>query len=313
MSKDVSQQQWIVILFLVVALVVAVGVAALFGSRAQSQGGLSPTKRFTAKAGTSRENAVALSSRNRELNERGAPAGAGGGGGAGAGGAEDARPKPEKKPLRVRSLSGEEDEESLTETERAIRSAKNSLSPERGIEQLRAQLDVAETDAERAKIYAALADLYAQMDPPDYVRADEMYDMARTFARGPESRMAVARQEVDALLQRDELDRARRTIRTALEGAAPSTLGKAELQQRLGMIHGLDGRPEQAAQAYRSAFDTAKSAEGDAGARETVLRQAGLMLARSYREGGNEEAAAQVAEELNEALGRPMAAAAMAE
>jgi tetratricopeptide (TPR) repeat protein len=301
MSKDLSQQQWTVIIVLVVALFVAVGVAAVLGSETKGPAGLTSGKRFTAKAGTSRENAVVLSSRNRGFMSGGNAAGTGSGSQA----PEAAAPPPppaDTKPLRVRSISGVEDDADLTDTERAIREAENALSPRDGLEKLQATLEEATTDDERAAVYAAMAGLAAELDPPDYALADQHYDMARTYARTPKAAARTARAESNALLLRGEWGRARHCVEQALGAGNADPLDTAALQNTLGLIAEHEGNAESARAAYGAAFDAARSASDTGKERELLLRHAGLMLARSHRAAGNTEAATAAADSLNEAL-----------
>jgi len=300
MNKKLSQEQWVVIVVLLIALFVTVGVAAMLGTQEKTPAGLTSGKRFTAKAGTSRENAVILSSRNRGFMGGGSAAGSGSGPAA----PEAAAPPPptDNKPLRVRSLSAVEDDADLTDTERAIREAENTLSPKDGLDKLQAALEQAATDDERAAIYASMAGLASELDPPDYALTDQHFDMARTYARTPEAAARVARAESTLLVFRGEWGRARQCVEQALTSGTGAPLDTAALQNTLGMIAEHEGDAALAQSSYGAAFDAARSAADTGKERELLLRHAGLMLARSHRAAGNTEAASAAADALSEAL-----------
>ncbi|MBI1320293.1 MAG: hypothetical protein GC168_15305 [Candidatus Hydrogenedens sp.] len=306
MSKKASQEQWIIIVVLVVALVVAIGVATFLGTNKEGgPSGLTSGKRFTAKPGTSRDNAVALSSRNRGFMGGGSGSSSSGTGSDEADGEEAPPPRTDSKPLRVRSLSGVEEEAELTDTERMIREAENTLSPNDGLTKLREALDSAPSDEDRAAIYTAMAGLAAQLDPPDTAYADQMFDLARSHARTPEARGKVARAETSALIQRGAWALAAQRAQEALASGAGPALDTAALQNVLGLVAEHNGDGAAARAAYEAAFDAARKATDGGKEREMLMRHAGMMLAQTYRAAGNTEAAVATAETLNRELAMP--------
>lgn len=301
--KPEDRQQFAIALFVLVTLVVTIGVAMLLGGRQKGQG-LQSSQRFAAKPGTMRENAVALSSSKRQTDERsggasGAPAGSGGDASAAQ---PPEAPTEEQKPLRVRSLSPEEEEAESPE-EQSIREALNDLSPERGIEKLEALLDTELSDDDRARVHAAIAKLCGQLDTPDVARQDQSLQLAQAFASSPDAVLDTARTHAEILAQRGDYTGAMDRIRAARDGLGAASAERATLGVLLGGLLETHGDGSAAEDAYAAAFKDARETDAqNADGREEALRQAGMRLSRMYRASGRGAEADNLAGELAAAL-----------
>lgn len=300
--KPEERQQYAIALFVLVTLVVTIGVAMLLGGRQKGQG-LQSSQRFTAKPGTMRENAVALSSSKRQTDEQpGGASGAPSGNGGDASGAQQEVPAEEQKPLRVRSLSPEEAAAESPE-EQSIREALNDLSPERGIEKLEALLETELNDDDRARVHAAIAKLCGQLDTPDMARQDQALQLAQAFASSPDAVLDTARTHAEILAQRGDYPGAMSRIRAARDGMGAASAERATLGVLLGGLLETQGDASAAEDAYAAAFKDAREAGSQDGeGREEVLRQAGMRLSRMFRASGRGAEADNLAGELAAAL-----------
>ncbi|MFM1921530.1 MAG: hypothetical protein RLZZ303_3164 [Candidatus Hydrogenedentota bacterium] len=301
--KPEERQQYAIALFVLVTLVVTIGVAMLLGGRQKGQG-LQSSQRFTAKPGTMRENAVALSSSKRQTDEQpgGASGAPSGNGGDTSGAQQQEMPAEEQKPLRVRSLSPEEAAAESPE-EQSIREALNDLSPERGIEKLEALLETELNDDDRARVHAAIAKLCGQLDTPDMARQDQALQLAQAFASSPDTVLDTARTHAEILAQRGDYPGAMGRIRAARDGMGAASAERATLGVFLGGLLETQGDASAAEDAYAAAFKDAREAGSQDGeGREEVLRQAGMRLSRMYRASGRGAEADNLAGELAAAL-----------
>lgn len=306
MSKsNTDQQQLIIAIFVIVTLIVAIAVAMFLGQR-EKGAGLQSTQRFTAKPGTTRENAVALSSSKRKTEEEGgraaAPPPA-----SGSGGSRDvANPPPpvstNEKPMRVRSLSPEE-AEAEDETEQSVRAALNDLSPARGIEKLQAMLETELSDDERARVYGAIARLCGELETPDLARQEEALSFAASYAESPKAALEAARNHAEILSSRGDYAGASERVKQAISDLTQASPERAELGIIMGGLMEAQQDAVGAEEAYAAAFKDAKdSASEQPEQREEALRQSGLRLSRIYRATGRSSEADAVAQSLTAAL-----------
>lgn len=297
-----EDQQGPIIVAVVVALVAALGVAAWFsGSGTSQQGGVDNSKRFVAKPGTRRENATALSSTKRDLAGDGfgsAMSGPGGGDSdyTGEGVADGER-------IQVRSLSPPENEKELSEEAREIRSALNSLDPERGLARLDALLVNAESREVAAQIHMAMGLLHAQKTPPDNAASDQAFQAALDEASNRELRQTIVQHHAGLLLARGDNDRAQAKIAAVLEESGEPSIVEGRLRVMLGQIHEASGDTAAAETEYRNALQQISTLPAvDPAAQSDVLRLAGLQLSRLYHTTGRDEEARDLVHQLEMTL-----------
>ncbi len=281
-----DRRQTLIVVGLMVLVAVAIVAAVYYvqSMERSSSSGIGATGRFTAKSGTSRENAVALTSSKREHDAaaRTGTMGTRGGGspGTGVAGVEPLRPLNDStrdKPLQVRSLSGGDDEE-LSANERAVREALNSLDPARAIEKLEAV--AAEGSGDMAPVHRALGELYGRLDPPDLARAQAAFARARALALTHEDRHAAVLAEVEMLILQGREDLARVELDTALAGEDLNTVSGVKLGVLHGQLQERAGDLAGAEAAYKAAFD--RAIRMDPAIAEEGLRLAALRLAQTY-------------------------------
>jgi hypothetical protein len=280
-----KKQVWIL------AAVLAGLFAAMFLTAFFSQGGgrsisgLDPAKRFTARPGTTREKARILTSKRPPAPDSSESATA-------SQSEEESSETADRAPLPVASLSGEESRPEETATDRTIRESGRSASPQESLARLNEALNQELPPQERAALYAAAGPLYAQLDPPDFDRAQQAFDEATALAPTLEARLAVFRQELDMLLRRGAGDVARKRIESMLPESAEGSPPRVELGLMLGQAEESRGDIQQAEAAYRRAWDEAlSSATPRQPQAQETLRLIALRLVRIYRASGRDSEA----------------------
>lgn len=306
-----EEHQGPIIVVVLVAVVVALGVAVYFsGEGGAKSSGLDSQKRFVAKPGTRREKALALTSSKRDLSAT--PTGGGGsifGPGGGETAAQEQGVAPEDR-IAVRSLSAPEESEDLTEEDREIRSALNSLDPERGLEKLK---ELTEGTVERdtaAKAYMAMGLLYAQMDPPDYAASDSAFSTALDEAPTRNLRQQIVQSHASMLLLRGANARAKEAITNILAEVGPANVIEGRLRVMLGQVFEAEGDTAEAETQYRNALQQVSTLPtADAEEQSDVLRLAGLQLSRLYHKTGRSDDARNIVQQLETSLPRESSAA----
>jgi tetratricopeptide (TPR) repeat protein len=300
-----EDQQGPIIVVLIVALIVAFGVALYFsGDGGGGQSGLDSNKRFVAKPGTRRDNALALTSKKRDLDAEPSGGGLFSGPGGGDTGYGEAEPVPEEERIKVRSLSDPGEEEDLTEEEREIRSALNSLDPEQGLAKLETLLESGVISREHAaEAHMAMGLLHVQKSPPDFAASDAAMDRALEEAPSRELRQEVARNHASLLMARGANTRAQTLIEGILAEKGPGNVVEGRLRVMLGQLHEAEGNTAAAEEAYRAALQqVATLPTADAEEQSDVLRLAGLQLSRLYHTTGRSEEARNVVDQLEASL-----------
>jgi len=276
-----DRKQTGLIILLVLLMILAVIVAGYFGPGTTVTDASLAKKRFTARAGTTRRKAIALSSKKRSQPraQEAPPA------------AHSGQQSSRKNPIPVKSLSAPNDE-NLSPAERLAREATNSLSPESGIDKLQQALDQPQTPEEAALLQTAIGNLYAQLEPPDYTKAQAAFDMALSTAPVLEMRQRITQQYAALLLYRGAPELARAKIQAALAEPGPVTAPGLELNLQLARIHERSGARDQAETVYKYTLEqSAETAHADAPEMIDLMRLSSLCLVRLYRaEGRGEEA-----------------------
>lgn len=258
-----------VIIFVLVAVVlVAILGAAWLSSGKGGSSGLSPSARFTAKPGTTRQNAVMLSSSKRAKMEPTATAGTGG------------------APLPVRSLTPEEErigspESKVTE---AVTSALNAWNAELGLEKLTALLEEGLTAEERAEVLAAMGVLHGQKTPPDHEGAERCFSQALQQELSPAMRGRIVGQHAQALMAQGRMDDAHARVKAARDQYPPGEAG-LQLDLLFASLEEQRGNRTGAEQIYAAALEKAlTSAETLDRQTDDMLRMAALRLTRIYKD-----------------------------
>lgn len=283
-----ERNQGVVILLLVLLVLFSVVLAWYLANREAGAGIGGATPRFTAKPGTTREGAVALSTAKR------AP-----------GRADNADNAPPGRAVRVRSLTPEAprvaaDESRVTP---GVREALNAWRPEIGLEKLEAMLEnPALADTERAEILAAMGVLAGQLEPPDFERAARCFSQALQCDLPPAQRARIAFEDAQSLIRQGRDEEARDRLRAERERQPP---GVRALQ--LDLLHAtLEERRGDAATAeriYAAAIEQAMAAPDQIDAQtEDMLRMAALRLNRIYRDAGRDGDAATLTRRFGDAL-----------
>ncbi len=284
-------KQWLVVLGIIGAFIsVMTLVAYLTGGGAQ----IATEQRFKAKPGTTRDNAVALSSRKRKRTQNKKST-------------EESQAARKGKPVRVRSLSETPEEAPLTEHQRDIREAMNSLSPEDGLDKLQGMLDGRRGAEEESEIYAAMAALYQQLDPPRSTNAREAFERAMASARSTALRRDIALREASFLIGQGETAAAQQRITGILEEGGAPTPVQVKLEVLSGQLDEQAERKTEAEKAYRSAIEHTLEMAKDAPLDDEgtdALRLACLRLSQLYQATGREKEAADIAARLKQYLAR---------
>lgn len=283
---DAQRKQTLIVIFVILGLVAALGVAYQIG---QSQGAGSasayskPVKKFRARPGTERENARALYS--------------------------SVPSAPEETTDRQVDVWGSLDsDDKAPPAKRGLTATfTNGISPEESVEQIKvrmAELPESASDSLRAQLEAAMAFLLLQTEDPDTEAAERAFARAGELAATPDGRVNVARFQAKALLLSEDYDDVLEV--TAPERFIGAELGAARLEVELirGMAMEELDRQEEAERVYRSIFETAM--DGDLAASweaRGVVRQSALRLGRMYRAAGEETKAVGVSRRLRAWLG----------
>ncbi len=269
------------------------GIALFFNRGSGSPLASPPSKRFTAKSGTTRDRAVALVSKKQTARIQ----------------ADDSASKDQGKReekqrrIRARMLSEEEETRPMTETQRRIREALNTLDPEEGLQKLQALLEETRDDRERSEICAAMAELHLQRDKPDITAAEKMLDAALSAAPDAETRSRILLRQAELCAARGAPDLALAKIQMELRlmGGAESNPAAFPLLTAQGFLLESMGKADEAETVYRDVISQAGKADADA-SRENV-REAGMRLTRLLRERQRDAEADEVARQVASVMG----------
>lgn len=278
----------------VVALIVAVTVvAAYFGQAKSGSVIVDKGQRFTAKPGTTRENAIALTSNKRPSTKSPEESIA-----------RKADEMEDDAPLTVKSLSSSADERSGPAHDKAME-AMNSGSPESGLRMLNEALALPHDPQQAAYIQEAMGQLYAQLEPPDFEKSQAAFDEARSLAKGdPKLEQSILLKSVQVLMQQGMDDEARIQMETGFTAADLSNQTQLQLHLLQGKLEERAGHPEAAEQVYQEVLDAALALPESID-REMALdlaRLAALRLTGLYRSQNRDEAADGLAQDMKRRL-----------
>ena len=274
--------------FLILAIVVYLrqsGIAATTFDKGQ---------RFTAKPGTTRENAMILTSNKRPSTA--AP------------GDAIARPgdhSDEGDPLVVKSLSpSESDSKRSGPAGDLAREALGSFSPEAGLRKLDQALALPNTPEQTALLHEAKAQLHAQMSPPDYDASLAHFEQAAAATTDPELREEIVYKTAQMLIQAGRDGEARDQVDMQLTDRPPQGPVGYKLQILQGQLLEQSGRLEEAEKVYQAVLAAAQGmpAHLDKEAALSLARLAGLRLTALYRKHDRRQAADTLSQELKRQL-----------
>ncbi len=294
LEQQKSNEGCTVIVICVVAFLAVLGLAVFLSNRESTAIGPDGAKRFRARPGTTREQAVALTSRMRSEDEESS---------ASDGPTEEVPRRPMSDPakVRVRSLSRPVDETEMSEIERSVHDALNSLSPEVGIARLEEARQQAANASETVAIERALAKLYMQLDPPDTVQAEQSLDQALSAADTVDGRNQIIMEQVQLYLQRGETGIAKSRLAAALAMPGPSSPSRLRLELAQTQLDESGGALDQAAQGYADiaerAADLAAVGPTAAAEAEELAGLAVMRLVSMYRAQGMNDDADRILEE----------------
>lgn len=279
-----DRQQQLLVLITALVFIGAMIVAAYLsaGGGAGAPAGLRPDQRFTARPGTTREGAIALSTRKRPETERQESIASGGNG----------------APIPVRSLSGDgPPEEPPTLGRRLFEEAMQApgAAPEALARIEAAIAEEQDAEGETALLHAARGRLLAQQGAAFHADAEAAFAAARDADRRETHAQEIAEAHARALASWGAHEAAAAMIEESL-AAADSQEGGFGSRALLGELLEARGTPDAAIASYREALEAAlaDAAPGDPADREAV-RLIGMRLARLHRQADEHEAADTVA------------------
>ncbi|HOV61317.1 MAG TPA: hypothetical protein PK349_09675 [Candidatus Hydrogenedentes bacterium] len=271
--KEEIKQALLVVGSVLALFMLITGIALFFNRGAASPLASPPSKRFTAKSGTTRDRALALVSRKQTARVSDSDTGD----------RDQEKQEQKQRRIRARMLSDLEETRPLTETQRKVREALNTLDPDEGLRKLQALLEQTRDDRERGEIYEAMSELYLQQDMPDVVAAEKMLDAALSTAPDTATRARVLLRQAELCAARGAPQLALAKIQAELrrmgDGMDPAAL---PLMTARGFLLEAQGNAEEAEAAYR---DVLRRAEGTPGPEVAEsARDAGMRLTRLLRD-----------------------------
>lgn len=288
-------KQALVAVGVIAFVVLSALIAAYFGRGGLTEGSFDKGQRFKAKPGTTRKNAILLTSNKRPETEDPDQRIA-----------RRADEEEDDTPLTVKSLSAPSGEERSGPAHESAREALNSTSPEAGLRALDHALTLPHDGAQAAYLHEAKGQLYARLEPPDYEKARAAFERARKLAGDRAQEENVLLKSVQVLMQGGQDDAAREQLASGLDGEGPPSGTRLRLQLLQGQLAERAGQPEKAETVYRQVMETAL-ATPEALTRETALmlaRTAGLRLTSLYRDNDRSDAADLLAKDLQKQLKR---------
>ncbi|HOZ48829.1 MAG TPA: hypothetical protein PLO37_07560 [Candidatus Hydrogenedentes bacterium] len=281
-----QKSQYLVVVVVIIAFVVAL-VWANRAAKAPRLGSTSTT--FFARSGTMRDRAQMLVSGKKDL-----PATTG---------TAAQEPGEGDRAHSIKSISPREQEETDALYREAARAALLAVTPEEGIQQLRALLAEGAPEAGAAEAYSALGSLYTRLKPPDLEKARDAFATAARFAIAPARRHEVLYAQAVAWLSLnlpvDALDQIETSL-TADEILSPGLLRIRVLQ---GNMLEETGDMAAAERAFRQVVDQPVETFKALGADSVdVYRQACLRLTRLCQKQSRDKEAQAVGREMNRKL-----------
>ena len=250
-------------------------VVSQFGKNPIEDGGFDKGQRFTAKPGTTRENAMLLTSAARKSTKDPEPSSP----------ERPLKPENEDDPLEVRSLSGGAPKFRSGPANDVAQAALNNLSPESGLRQVETALALPHNQEQAALLHEARAELYTRMDPPDFEQARLAFDKALEMAKDPLLLEEIQHEMVQMLMQAGRDPEALERASAQLQKTPPSGGAGYKLQLLLGQLYERAGHHDLAETNYRAVFDAMGGIPESLTPEESIAlsRLATLRLTHLYR------------------------------
>jgi tetratricopeptide (TPR) repeat protein len=277
------------------ALLIAL-VIAYFGQPSLEKGEFDKGQRFTAKPGTTRENAMILTSANRATTQDPKDAIA----------RQADHIEKDDDPLEVKSLSTRNIDARSGPANDVAESARNNISPEAGLRQLEAALALPHNQEQAALLHEARGELFAQLDPPDFAQAQTAFEKALEMTTDVALEEEIRHKAVQALMQAGQDAEALELATAQLSEHPPGSRAGYKLQLLKGQLEERAGRLAEAEREYRAVLEAMESAPESLGDEEalSLARLSVLRLTQLYRHTDRNEEVEQVAGVLRKQVAR---------
>ena len=277
------------------AILIAV-VVAYFGQPSTDSGSFDKGQRFTADPGTTRENAMLLTSEHRATTAD----------------PEDAIARQadhieeDDDPLEVKSLSRKNIEARSGPANEVAESARNNLSPEAGLRQIDAALALPHNQEQAALLHEVRGELYAQMDTPDFAQAQAAFEKALEMTTDAELEEEIRHKAVQILIQAGQDAEALELAETQLKERPPASRSGYKLQLLKGQLEERAGRITEAEQEYRAVLEAMGNMPETLDDEEalSLARLSALRLTQLYRHAGRDGDVEEVAGALRKQVAR---------
>lgn len=274
----------------VVVLLVAVlaGAAFLGQQRAKGGGFTAPAKRFTAKPGTTRENARFLRSKRKPTQEQTT-----------GGGKQGKRPGEWKEQeYSITSITTKSAEEAgAQEVEGKIRSIMAQADVDVSLQDLEQAAAESADPAEKAQLLAAKGKLLGMQTPPRTEEAQAAFDRAAALAPTPSVLAMVQAMAAEQLLDTGDIEGARVRLDLGFAAREANTPASLRLHLLLARCHEAAGETGSAREAYENLVKEGIRMAAAAGAADTdLIRLASMRLARYFHAEGAHDKARALAE-----------------
>jgi tetratricopeptide (TPR) repeat protein len=249
--------------------------------------GASSNKRFTAKANTTRDKAMVLTSKRGKTesseNE-----------------AEDAKEGADG--IKVRSfgsLTPKDPEPS--ESDQAIQEALNGMTPEEGIQRLEREMERLHTAAESAALCEAVAKLLMRENSANSQSALQTFERALAMAPTTEMRRRIALSEARLQAELGDVSAARARLQSVLEEDSAVTATALKVRVELSNLEMRAGNRAKAIRGYKEALDLGLNKTGPLDDEtKDAMRLAALRLSKALREEGRASEATEIAAQFRE-------------
>jgi len=277
------------------AVLVATAVA-YFGQSPLEKGSFDKGQRFTADPGTTRENAMILTSANR---------------------ATTADPKDaiarqadhiedDSDPLEIKSLSSKNIDARSGPANDVAESARNNISPEAGLRQIDAALALPHNQEQAALLHEARGELYTQLDTPDFAQAHAAFEKALEMTNDPELEEEIRYKAVQTFIQAGQDTEALELATAQLSDHPPDSRSGYKLQLLKGQLEERAGRIAEAEQDYRAVLEAMETTPENLDDEEalSLARLSALRLTQLYRHAGRDDDVEAVAGALRKQVAR---------
>lgn len=231
-----------------------------------------PTKRFTAKPGTERDKAKAVTSTQRKIES----------------GSQAADPNIKE----WGSIENPDKKIVLTRTEQAIEDSKEVDTPEEAIKLLLKRLNAMEGNQQKSALFAALSAYYLALDPPMPDEAEKAIHLSWKYADTMIEKVDATFSQANYHMTQKEYGKVLEDIDRLETDSLPLTEHALELSMMMGISYEQLGFKDDAKESYKSLMTQAQAIGLEK--HKTLIKvysQAGFNLARILRDEGRESEA----------------------